>query len=130
MKKIIVWTLLVATFLCLNGGDALAQTAQRIRFAKGSSSATVKGRTGGYGVAYVVRARGGQKLALNLAPARGVGIKVTSADGTEVLLREEHGGFFEIGLEESGDVTIFLGSTAGREAAFTLTVKITNMTDI
>ena len=130
MKTIIVWTLLVAAFIGLHGGDALAQTAKRIQFAKGKSSATVRGNTGNYGVSYAIRARGGQKLVLDLAPARGVGIKVTNADGSEVLLREERGGFFEIGLETGGDLTIFVGSTGDRPAPFTLTVRITNMTDI
>ena len=130
MKSIIGWTLLVAAFIFAHGGDALAQTAKRIQFAKGKSSATVKGNTGNYGVSYTIRARGGQKLVLDLAPARGVGIKVTNADGSEVLLREERGGFFEVGLETGGDLTIFVGATGNRPAAFTLTVRITNMTDI
>jgi len=67
-----------------------------------------------------------------VTPRSGIGVKVEKEGrfGHEVLLREERGGTYEVGLEESGDVTIFLGSTSGRSAAFTLTVKIVKMTDI
>ena len=109
-----------------------AQDAKRIQFAKGKSSATVSGATGAYGISYVVRARSGQKIVLKLTPVAGVGIKVETdgPDGHQVLLREEKGGTYEVGLEQSGDYTIFIGSTSGRSANFTLTVSITKMTDI
>jgi len=110
--------------------SAPAQT--RIQFAKGKSSATIKGTTGEYGITYVVRARSGQKLNLKLDPSTGIGIKVekNGSYGREVLLREEAGGNFEVGLEESGDVTVFIGSTSGRSKPFTLTITITRLTDI
>ena len=109
-----------------------AQSAKRIQFAKGKSSATVSGSTGAFGTTFVIRARSGQKIVLKLTPAVGVGIKVESGDqdGQNVLLREESGGTYEVGLERSGDYTIFIGSTNGRPANFTLTVSITKMTDI
>lgn len=109
-----------------------AQSATRIQFAKGKSSATVKGNTGSYGVTYAVKARSGQKMILALAPTANVGIKVETngADGEMVLLREESGGTYEIYLEESGDFTIFIGSINHKPVPFTLTVKITKMTDI
>ena len=110
--------------------SAPAQT--RIQFAKGKSSATVKAATGEYGITYVVRARSGQKLSVKLEPASGIGIKVEKDGryGHEVLLREEAGGSFDVGLEESGDITIFVGSTNGRSRAFTMTIAITRLTDI
>ena len=109
-----------------------AQGAKRIQFAKGKSSVTVSGSTGAYGTTFVVRARSGQKIVLKLTPATGVGIKVESdsLDGQNVLLREESGGTYEVGLERSSDYTIFIGSTNGRPANFTLTVTVTKMTDI
>ena len=109
-----------------------AQDAQRIQFEKGRSSAVVKGTTGEYGVTYVVNARSGQKIVLTLSPASGVGIKVeTDANGGEnLLLREEKGGTYVIGLDADGDYTIFLGSTNNKSKAFTLTVKIIKMTDV
>jgi hypothetical protein len=111
---------------------ATAQTAQRIQFAKGKSSAVVKGSTGTTGAYYVVRANSGQKLILNLDPTSGTGIKVETDGryGHTVLLREEKGGTYEVGLEESGDYSIFIGSTTDKPVSFTLMIKITKMTDI
>ena len=113
-------------------GAVQAQDSKRIQFARGKNSAVVKGSTGSTGATYVVKARSGQKLILNLTPTSKVGIKVETegADGETVLLREERGGTFEVGLEEDGDYTIFVGSTENEPVSFTLTVKITNMTDI
>ena len=120
------------SIILLAASCAMAQDAKRIQFAKGKSSATVSGATGAYGTSYVVRARSGQKITLKLTPSSGVGIKVetSGSDGQQVLLREESGGTYIVGLEESGDYTIFLGSTNGRPVNFTLTVSITKMTDI
>ena len=92
----------------------------------------MKGNTGSYGVSYVIRARSGQKLILHVSPNSTVGIKVEheGTDGQAVLLREERGGTFEVGLEESGDYTIFIGSTNHRPVAYTLTVSIGKLADI
>lgn len=120
----------MAGLILFTAGNSLGQT--RIQFAKGKSSATVQGSTGTYGTSYVVRARSGQKISLKLRPQNGVGIRVeiNGRFGQTVLLREESGGSYEVGLEESGDYTIFIGSTNGRPKTFTLTVAITKMTDI
>ena len=109
-----------------------AQSPTRIQFAKGKSSAVVKGTTGEYGVTYVVRARSGQKIVLDLSPTTKVGIKVETNGryGQSVLLREESGGHYEVGLEENGDYTIFVGSTNNKPINFTLTVKITKLADV
>ncbi len=132
MKKILDISLILISFLFVYGVSAKAQTPKRIQFAKGKSSATVKGTTGKYGVTYVVRAKSGQKLVLKLTPTRQIGIRVEteSADGEMVLLREEQGGTYEIGLEESGDYTIFIGSTENKPVSFSLSVKITKLADI
>jgi len=128
MKKLPIIVSIALFFFAAT--SAPAQT--RIQFAKGKSSATIKGTTGEYGITYVVRARSGQKLNLKLDPSTGIGIKVEKdgSYGHEVLLREEAGGSFEVGLEESGDVTVFIGSTSGRSKPFTLTITITRLTDI
>ena len=109
-----------------------AQAERRIQFAKGKSSTVVKGSTGTSGVTYVLRARSGQKIVLDLGPESSVGVKVETNGryGQMVMLREEAGGHYEIGLEESGDYTIFVGSTNGNSVAFTLKVGITRLTDI
>ena len=132
MKRIICLSLMLMTLLFFSPSGAEGQSLKRINFAKGKSSATVKGNTGEYGVLYVVRARSGQKLVLTLSPTTKVGIKVegNGTYGEMVLLREERGGTFVVGLEETGDYTIFIGSTEGKPTLFTLTVKIEQMTDI
>jgi len=129
MKNLII---VLACVLVFAVSMASAQEPTRIQFAKGKNAATVQGTTGKYGTSYIVRARSGQKIVLTLTPQTGVGIKVDTngSYGEQVLLREEKGGTYEVGLEETGDYTIFLGSTNGRSAAFTLTVKIVKMTDI
>jgi hypothetical protein len=125
-------TFLILIAMAVITGSVAAQAPKRIHFAKGKSSAVVKDSSGRYGIAYVVRARSGQKLVLDLSPASMVGIKV-EFDGTYgemVLLREEKGGHYEIGLEESGDYTIFIGSINNLPVRFSLTVKVTKMADV
>jgi hypothetical protein len=67
---------------------------------------------------------------LRLQSNLGIKVETDGADGQQVLLREERGGTYEVGLEESGDYSIFVGSINHRSVAFTLTVKIVKMTDI
>jgi hypothetical protein len=125
--------LLVTALLVLAAAlNVSGQPLKRIQFAKGTSSATVKGSTGNSGTTYVVGARSGQKIVITITPRAGVGVKVEHDGrfGHEVLLREDRGGTYEVGLEESGDYTILLGSSSGRPAAYTMTVKIVKMTDI
>lgn len=130
MKKIISLPLMFIALAFSSGIEANAQI--RIAFAKGKTSATVKGNTGDYGVTYVVKAKSGQKLVLNLSPTKQVGIKVETngSDGEMVLLREERGGTYEVGLDESGDYTIFIGSNNNQPVSFSLTVKIARLADI
>jgi len=132
MAKKMTAVFILITSMTIIGVQAKAQTPKRIQFAKGQSSTSVKGTTGNYGVSYVVRAKSGQKLVLKLTPISGLGIKVETegTEGQRVLLREEKGGTYEIGLDESGDYTIFIGSTTGRPISFTLTIKIAKLADI
>ena len=130
MKKIISLALMFGMLAFFSPAPAAAQTVKRIQFAKGKSSATVRGITGSYGTYYNLRVKGGQKMALSLSPAKGVGIKVERDGGAEVMLREERGGFYEVYFEEGGEISIFIGSTGARSIPFTLTVKITRITDI
>lgn len=124
--------ILVIALIAGNSLPSAAQTVKRIQFAKGKSSAVVRGTTGNHGVRYVLRARSGQKLVLDLSPVKTLGVRVETSGrfGQMVLLREESGGHYEIGLEESGDVEIFVGSTTGRTAAFTLELRVVRMADI
>ncbi len=108
------------------------QSEIRIQFAKGRSSAVVKGSTGQNGTSYVIRAKQGQMLTLDVSPAAWVGIKVETNGrfGHSVLLREERGGRFEVGLEETGDYTIFIGSLNGKPVSFSMSVSIRKLADI
>ena len=126
---------IAAWLLCLVAVSGLRTDAQariRIQFPKGRSSVELKGSTGKFGITYLIRAKSGQKLVLDLSPASKVGVKVETVGryGHMVLLREERGGHYEIGLEEAGEYTIFIGSTGRTPAAFDLKVAITRMTDI
>lgn len=122
----------VIAFVLSGIQNAYSQEPIRIQFAKGKSSATVKGSTGANGVYYVISAKSGQKLVLTLTPKAKMGIKVETdgADGHSVLLSEQQGGTYEIELDSSGDYTIFIGSTNHKPLPFTLTVKITKLTDV
>jgi hypothetical protein len=130
MKKIIGLFLVLTILMFSNNLDASAQTAKTIRFAKGKNSAIVQGNTGTSGVYYDLRVRGGQKMEINLSPISKVGIKIETAGGAEVLLRENRGGFYELYFEEGGDISIFVGSTGGKSVSFSLTVKIKKLADI
>lgn len=132
MNRLTSLVLTPIAFILICGGLVDAQTPKRILFAKGKSSAVIKGTTGDYGVTYVIKAKSGQKLVLDLTPASKVGIKVetTGRFGEMVLLREEKGGHYEIGLEESGDYTIFIGPIETGVISFTLTVRIRKLADI
>lgn len=131
MTRVMSLTIAMLLTLACNA-TASGQTAKRIQFEKGKSSAVVKGSTGEYGVSYVVRAKSGQKLVLDLTPASKTGIRVdtNSRFGEIIIIREEVGGHYEIGLEETGDYNIFVGSTTGKPVQFTLTVKIGKLADI
>ena len=129
MKKVIF---ILTLALCAMVQGAAAQAEKRIEFARGKSAATVKGSTGIGGVYYIIRAKRGQMLTLDLGPASKLGVKVETDGryGHSVLLREERGGRYEVALEEAGDYTIFVGSLSGRSVPFTLTVGIRKLADI
>ncbi len=112
--------------------EANGQQPTRIRFAKGANSAVINATTGPFGTRYVLRARAGQKLVIGVTPASALGVKVETVGryGHMVLLREQGGEHYEVGLEETGDYTIFVGSLGRNPVSFTLTVKITKLTDI
>jgi hypothetical protein len=122
----------VAGIMMAFAQPARADAPSRIQFARGKSSAVVKGSTGDSGMTYVIRANAGQVLMLDLSPREGVGIRVSheGSDGLAVLLREERGGGYEVGLEETGDYNILIGSTTGKPTSFTLSVKTRKLKDI
>lgn len=133
MKRTFGIAWLLIGLVLVFGVVAKAQKPIRIQFAKGKSSAVLKGMsTGAYGTTYVLRAKSGQKLVISLTPASNVGIKVETRGrfGEMVLLREEHGGTFDVGIEETGDHTIFVGSLGSNPVTFTMTVQVKKLADI
>lgn len=112
--------------------EASGQQPIRIRFTKGASRAEIKATTGPFGTSYVVRARAGQKLIVDVTPVSAVGVKVETVGryGEMVLLRELRGGRYEIGLEETGDYTIFIGPLGRNPVTYTLKVQIGKLADI
>src|SRR5687768_782065 len=66
MKRLLMFTA-VSVFLALNSIEISAQAKQRVRFAAGASSASVKGVVRGYAYRhYIIAARSGQSIDLNL----------------------------------------------------------------
>lgn len=127
MKRLLI----ILTFLIILSSVQVisAQAEKRIQFAKGKSSATVRGVTGLSGVYYLLMAKSGQKMIVTLTPKTGIGLKIER--GTEeVLLEEQKGGTYTVYLEENSEFSIFVGSSSGKSRAYTLTVTITKMKDI
>src|SRR5688500_17638892 len=102
MKKFILIALMVTA---LSASAAFGQDEKRVELSKGESSASGKWNSGLNGVYSIVRAKQGQMLVLDVAPHSKVAVKVESngRHGHQILLREERGRHFEVGLEEAGD---------------------------
>jgi hypothetical protein len=96
--------------LVVSSSDIFAQT--RIRFARGSTSASVSGTLyGGDTRTYVLSARSGQYLSANVSSRNGCVTfqnGATSASYTTI----------------SGNNRLYVGNGCGRQTSFTLTVSI------
>lgn len=67
MKKIFLFSAIIVSLFTFS---VSAQTKVRVKFAKGTSSATVKGSVKGYKyIDYLVRAKSGQTMSVNLNSA-------------------------------------------------------------
>ena len=132
MTTKIMITLFALGFMFFASEGLHAQEPVRIRFQKGKSSATVRATTGPNGTSYVLRAKSGQKMVITLTPVSVLGVKVETVGrfGEMVMLREERGGTYEVGLEETGDYTIFVGPLGRNPVTFSMTVSVVKMTDI
>jgi|KBSSwiStaDraftv2_1062776.scaffolds.fasta_scaffold48463_2 hypothetical protein len=130
MKKLFITLALAAGLLFVQ--NASAQAPVRIKPPKGVTPVVVNGVTGTEGATYVIKAKGGQNMTLNLTPASGAGIKVEAdrSYGHVVLLKDKKGGTYKVGIEESGDCTIFIGATKRKSVPFTLSVRFTKLADI
>lgn len=82
MKKLIVTLSVLVMMFLFAADDAAAQAKQRVRFARGASSATVSGTIKGYKyIDYVVGAREGQTLSLRITGSSSAQFAVFMADG-------------------------------------------------
>lgn len=124
-RKVFLFTI---AFILLNVSIAAAQTPQRIRFAKGTHSGTVKGRVAGYAVKdYVVGAREGQTMTINLTASKAYFVIYSiNGRGNDMLETREWSDV----LQESGDYVIrvfMMRNEARRKGAadnYTLKVSI------
>lgn len=107
-----------------------AQTAKRIKFAKGKSSTTVSGAITkeNSAIEYLLGAKAGQKLALYFEPDSGAALPVImvyppgkSGDENK-LLDEGGGGQYTIDLSASGDYKIVIGCV--KRCRYSLAVAI------
>lgn len=118
MKKTVSTVLALAMAVLLATADIAAQS--RIRFRRGSTSATVSGRIGvNRGVAganyrsYVVRANGGQTISATLSSGNG-----------KVAFAENDLTSYTIETDSSRDYEIHIYNGGANNTTYTLTVSI------
>jgi hypothetical protein len=118
MKKTVSTALALAMAVLLATADIAAQS--RIRFRRGSSSATVSGRIGvNRGVAganyrsYVIRANGGQTISATLSSGNG---KVAFAENDQTS--------FTIETDSTRDYELHIYNGGANNTSYTLTVSI------
>ena len=113
-KKFGVKLLVLSMIVLMSGVDSMAQT--RIRFRRGTSSATVSGTLGaGVTRGYVLGARAGQILTATLSSGNG------QVDFTQGNLHDTQ---FSMTVEDNGDVYISVDNHGRRATRYTLTVSI------
>lgn len=114
MKKFGVKILLVSMLMFATCADLLAQT--RVRFRRGTSSATVSGTLGaGVTRGYVLGARRGQILTATLSSGNG------QVDFTQGNLHDTQ---FSTEVQRNGDVYISIDNHGRRATNYTLTISI------
>jgi hypothetical protein len=119
MKKTVSTTVALAMIILLATADIMAQSS-RIRFRRGSTSATVSGRIGvNRGVAganyrsYVVRAQGGQTISATLSSGNG---RVAFAENDQTS--------FTIETDSTRDYELHIYNGGANSTTYTLTVSI------
>ncbi len=114
LKKISVKILILSMIVLMTCSDLMAQS--RIRFRRGSSSATVSGTLGaGATRGYVLGARRGQVLSATLSSTNG------RVDFTQGNLHDTQ---YAATVERNGDVYISIDNHGGRATRYTLTISI------
>lgn len=115
-RKISAKLLLLTLILVFSAADLLAQSATRVRFARGRNSATLTGTLAANGGSrgYVLKAQSGQVLTATLSSANG---KVDFMQGAR------HDTQYTRTIERDGDVYISVDNH-GRRTGYTLTISI------
>ena len=112
-NKLVMKSLALAAIVLLTTSSLTAQT--RVRFRRGTNSATVSGRLGRGGVrSYVLRASAGQSLTATLSSGNG---KVDFTQGSV------HDTQYNRTLDYNGDVEIVIDNHGG-PTNYTLTISI------
>ncbi|MGH9903558.1 MAG: hypothetical protein ACRD68_17265 [Pyrinomonadaceae bacterium] len=110
--------------------SAQAAGKQRIRFARGSTTATVKGVVrGDRGVVYVLGARKGQTLTAKISgstPNNDVAFSIDTPAGKSLMGAEgdDYGNQWRGELPETGDYRIEIGTIESESSRYTLTVTV------
>lgn len=112
-NKLMMKSLALAAIVLLTASSLTAQT--RVRFRRGTNSATMSGRIGRAGVrSYVLRASAGQSLTATLSSGNG---KVDFTQGSV------HDTQYSRTLDYTGDVEIVIDNHGG-PTNYTLTISI------
>lgn len=134
-----LWVMTVsAALLALPATTATAQVAaervERVQFARGASSATVRGRIRGYQmVDYLVNARAGQQMTVEFASRGRFTYFLVRAPGSEDNLFDgsTSGNSARLTLEESGNyrIRVFLMRNAarrGESSNYSLNIRVSD----
>jgi hypothetical protein len=130
MRHKILSCALAVTALTASAIAIAAPRTERVAFAKGASSKVIKGTVKGYDyVDYVIGARGGQLLTVNLTSNRGSNYFNVMAKGNEAayFIGSTEGNSFRGPVPATGDQVIrvyIMRSDARRGVAATYTLKI------
>ena len=109
MKKAVLLLILTACF-CFAAYDTSAQTKQRVRFAAGTSGATVKGTVRGFAYKdYIVKASAGQTIDVKLASANTSSVLTVFLPNGDNLEGAAEMDDFTGELPASGDYVIRVG---------------------
>jgi len=130
MKSLLMFTA-IGVFLALSSIEISAQAKQRVRFAAGESSASVKGVVRGYAYRdYIVAARSGPSIDLDLKASTMATVLSVFTPGGSNLVEAAQGDQFSGTLPSNGDYVIRVGmmrSAARRKgsvSSFTLRISI------
>ncbi|MDQ6785745.1 MAG: hypothetical protein M3033_02845 [Acidobacteriota bacterium] len=131
IKKLFLSSTLSILFVLVFSSAAFTQFKQRVHFAKGSSSATVKGIVRGYGYTnYIIGARSGQEISVNLSAANTFAVFTVFLPNGDNLEGATEQNEFSGELPESGDYVVrvyMMRSEARRKnsnAAYALKISI------